>query len=111
MAKETGSDPVLLLGDRPAPGDRPAHRADDAAVDANEERASQHAARNLSTSVVAIEFTLISVMVGVILVPLVESATVLLREQQVQYWPYIVGGLVLILYLWSSVISHSLTFI
>src|SRR5947209_576559 len=79
--------------------------------DPRAERARQHAERNLSASIVAIEFTLISVMVGVVLFPLVESATVLLRERNYQYWPYIAAGLVLTLYLWSSVISHSITFI
>jgi hypothetical protein len=75
------------------------------------QRARRHAERNLSASIVAIEFTLISVMVGVVLFPLVEEATVLLRERHYEYWPYIAAGLALTLYLWAAVISHSLTFI
>src|SRR5438105_12071821 len=79
--------------------------------DPSAERARQHAERNLSTSIIAIEFTLISVMVGVVLFPLVEAATGLLHDRHYQYWPYIVTGLVMTLYLWSAVITHSLTFI
>jgi hypothetical protein len=88
---------------------RPANVADDAGSRAH--RARRHAERNLSASIVAIEFTLISVMVGVVLFPLVESATVLLRDRHYEYWPYIAAGLALTLYLWAAVISHSLTFI
>ena len=84
---------------------------EDVGGDPGEERARQHAERNLSTSIVAIEFTLISVMVGVVLFPLVEEATVLLHDRSYQYWPYIVTGLLMTLYLWSAVITHSLTFI
>ncbi len=70
-----------------------------------------HAERNLSSLVVAIEFTLISVMVGVILFPLMDFATPILRELKFQYMPYILCGLLLILFIWTEVISHSLSFI
>lgn len=76
-----------------------------------EARLRDHAERNLGALVVAIEFTLISVMVGVILFPLMDSATPLLRDLKIEYWPYILSGLLLILYLWAEVISHSLSFI
>lgn len=75
------------------------------------ERARGHAERILSDLAVAIEFTLISVMVGVILFPLVEQATVLLHDLRFEYWPYVVCGALMTLYLWASVISHSLTFV
>lgn len=71
----------------------------------------ERAERNLGTIVIAIEFTLISVMVGVILFPLMDFATPILRELKFEYMPYIVSGLVLILYIWTEVISHSLSFI
>jgi hypothetical protein len=71
----------------------------------------EHAERNLGALVIAIEFTLISVMVGVILFPLMDYAMPLLRDLRVEYWLYILSGLLLILYLWTEVISHSLSFI
>jgi hypothetical protein len=71
----------------------------------------EHAERNLGSLVIAVEFTLISVMVGVILFPLMDDATPLLRDMRLEFWPYILCGLLLILYLWTEVISHSLSFI
>ncbi len=50
-------------------------------------------------------------MVGVVLFPLMDFATVVLREMRYEYWLYIVSGLLLILYLWAEVISHTLSFI
>jgi hypothetical protein len=75
------------------------------------ERLREHAERNLGALVIAIEFTLISVMVGVILFPLMDYAMPLLRDLRLEYWPYILSGLLLILYMWTEVISHSLSFI
>jgi hypothetical protein len=71
----------------------------------------EHAERDLGALVIAIEFTLISVMVGVILFPLMDYAMPLLRDLRVEYWLYILSGLLLILYMWTEVISHSLSFI
>ncbi len=71
----------------------------------------EHAERDLSALVIAIEFTLISVIVGVILFPLMDSATELLRDLRLEYWLYILGGLLFILLLWAQVISHSLSFV
>jgi hypothetical protein len=76
-----------------------------------EERARRHAERTLGASVLTIEFTLVSVMVGVVLFPLVDGAAAMLRDLRYEYWPYIAAGLVLTLYLWTSVISHSLTIV
>lgn len=75
------------------------------------EHLREHAERNLSALVIAVEFTLISVMVGVIIFPLMDFATEILRDLDFEYFPYILSGLVLILYLWTEVIAHSLTFI
>lgn len=75
------------------------------------QRLREHAERNLGSLVVAIEFTLISVMVGVILFPLMDFATPILRELRFEYFPYIISGLILILYMWTEVIAHSLTFV
>ena len=71
----------------------------------------ERAERNLGALVIAIEFTLISVMVGVILFPLMDFATPILRDLKFEYMLYVVSGLLLILYTWSEVVSHSLTFI
>ncbi len=75
------------------------------------DRLREHAQRNLSALVIAIEFTLISVMVGVILFPLMDFATALLRDMRFEYWLYILSGLLFILSLWAIVISHSLSFV
>ncbi|HZQ08382.1 MAG TPA: hypothetical protein VFD70_17495 [Anaerolineae bacterium] len=76
-----------------------------------EQALRERAERNLGSLVIAIEFTLISVMVGVILFPLMDFATPILRDLKFEYMLYIVSGLVLILYLWTEVIAHSLSFI
>lgn len=70
-----------------------------------------HAERNLGSLVIAIEFTLISVMVGVVLFPLMDLAAPILRDLKFEYMAYIVSGLLLILYIWTEVITHSLSFI
>jgi hypothetical protein len=71
----------------------------------------EQAERNLGALVITIEFTLISVMVGVILFPLMDHAQEVIRDLHFEYWPYILSGLLLILYVWTEVISHSLSFI
>jgi hypothetical protein len=83
----------------------------DAQERTNEGSLRDHAERNLGAIVIAIEFTLISVMVGVILFPLMDYAMPLLRDLRIEYWLYIVSGLLLILYMWTEVISHALSFI
>ena len=75
------------------------------------EQLRELAERNLGALVITIEFTLISVMVGVILFPLMDHAQEVLRDLRFEYWPYILSGLLLILYVWTEVISHSLSFI
>lgn len=70
-----------------------------------------HAERDLSALIITIEFTLISVMVGVVLFPLMDHAQQLIRAQRFEYWLYIVGGALFILYLWTEVITHSLSII
>ena len=77
----------------------------------SDNRLREHAERNLGSLVIAVEFTLISVMVGVILFPLMDGATVLLKDLRYEYWLYILSGVLLILYLWTEVITHSLSFI
>ncbi len=85
--------------------------ASESAVVPVSEDLREHAERDLSALVIAVEFTLISVMVGVILFPLMDLAMPLLRDLRFEYWLYILSGLMLILYLWTEVISHSLSFV
>ncbi len=74
-------------------------------------RRRNEANRQLSSLVITIEFTLISVMAGVVLAPLATEAKDLLRNLQFEFWPYIIFGLLYILFMWSGVISHSFTFV
>ena len=71
----------------------------------------EHAERNLSVIVITVEFTLISVMIGVVLFPLMDHAKDLIAKLEYEYWLYIVSGLLFVLYIWTEVISHSLSFI
>ncbi len=67
--------------------------------------------RHLSSLVISIEFTLISVMAGVVLAPLADHSIDLLRNLRFETWPYILFGLLYILFMWSGVISHAFTFV
>ena len=80
------------------------------AVHPNSELRSR-AESQLSSLVMTIEFTLISVMAGVVLAPLATEAKDLLRDLRFKFWPYILFGLLYILLVWSGVISHSFTFV
>jgi hypothetical protein len=71
----------------------------------------RQARRSLGGVVVTVELTLISVLAAVMLAPLVEAATPLIRELDFANWPYIAASLLLILWFWSEVIGHSITFI
>jgi hypothetical protein len=74
-------------------------------------RLRSRAERNLSSLVTTIEFTLISVMAGVVLAPLADNAKDLLHGLRYEYWPYILFGLLYVLFMWSGVVSHSFTFV
>lgn len=69
------------------------------------------AERDLSALVIAIEFTMISVMAGMVLFLLADNATPLLRDLRAEYWPYILACLLMILWVWTEVIGHALTFV
>lgn len=58
-----------------------------------------------------IEFLLISVVQGVALGALGTAASEPLSNLDLQYWPYILSGFLLILTFWSQAIIHSLSFI
>ena len=69
------------------------------------------AERHLGAQFIGIEFTLISVMFGIMLFMLIESATPILRDLQFEYWIYIVTDLAFLMWFWTIVIGHSLSFV
>ncbi len=81
------------------------------ASSARARRVRLHTERKLSETVVVIEFTLISVISGVLLFVLADYAVPLFRDMRYEYWPYILMGLLSICYFWTEVIGHALTFV
>ncbi len=65
----------------------------------------------LDSMVVGIELTLISIIQGIALGGLATSAVPPLINWQMEYWPYIVLGLLAILIFWSRSLIHTLSFI
>src|SRR5690349_16632718 len=65
----------------------------------------------LDQLVVDVEFLLISVVQGLALAALANSALYPINTLQYQYWPYIISGLILILFFWSQAIIHSISFV
>jgi hypothetical protein len=63
----------------------------------------------LDATVAEIELTLISIIQGVALTFLIESARHVFKE--VAFWPYIAGGLLIILIFWSRSVLHIITVI
>lgn len=69
------------------------------------------AERNLGQFSVTVEVTLISVMVGVVIFPLMDFATPLLRDLKFEYWPYILCGTMIVINVWAEVIVHTLSIV
>jgi len=69
------------------------------------------AADKLSEMVRSVEFTMISVIAGLLLFPLIESASPLVRELRFEFWVYILTQLSIVMFFWTALIAHSLTFI
>ena len=67
--------------------------------------------RSLDGLVVNIELTLVSIIQGVALSVLAESAHTAIGELRFEQWPYIASGLLIILLFWSRSITHTLTLI
>lgn len=65
----------------------------------------------LDEMTVGIEFTLISLAQGLALAELASRAINPLTTFQFTVWPYILAGLIIILYYWSQAIIHALCFI
>lgn len=61
--------------------------------------------------IVEIELTLVSIIQGVALTVLIESARDVVSERQIMFWPYILAGLLIILIFWSRAVLHIITVI
>lgn len=65
----------------------------------------------LDSVIVEIELTLVSIIQGVALTVLIESARDVVAQQHVIFWPYVLAGLFIILVFWSRAILHIITVI
>jgi hypothetical protein len=65
----------------------------------------------LDSMIVGIELTLVSIIQGVALNFLIESARHVISIRQIAFWPYVVSGLLVILIFWSRSILHIITLI
>jgi hypothetical protein len=61
--------------------------------------------------IVEIELTLVSIIQGVALTVLIESARSVIAERQLLFWPYVLAGLLIILIFWSRAVLHIITVI
>ncbi len=69
------------------------------------------AERKLTDMVTTIEFTMISVIAGLMLFPLIDYTTPLLREMRVEYWVYPLICVFEVMFFWTALIAHAITFI
>ncbi len=69
------------------------------------------AARKLRDLVTTIEFTMISIITGLMLFPWIDYASPLIHELRFEYWVYLVATLVAILFYWAALINHALSFV
>jgi hypothetical protein len=65
----------------------------------------------LDAMIVEIELTLVSIIQGVALTMLIESAHEVLAGRELTYWPYVLGGLFIIFIFWSRAVLHIMTLI
>ena len=65
----------------------------------------------LDARIVEIELTLISIIQGVALTFLIETAREMMSLEEIIFWPYIVSGLFVILVFWSRSVLHVITLI
>jgi hypothetical protein len=69
------------------------------------------AVHQLDGIVIMIEFTLISVVAGLTLFPLMDNSAPLISGLNYEFWLYILTDLVLTMFFWTVVIGHALTFV
>jgi hypothetical protein len=65
----------------------------------------------LDSVIVEIELTLVSIIQGVALTVLIESARDVVAEQHFIFWPYVLAGLFIIFIFWSRAVLHIITVI
>ncbi|MEP7014250.1 MAG: hypothetical protein ABI925_02315 [Verrucomicrobiota bacterium] len=65
----------------------------------------------LDSTIVEIELTLVSIIQGVALTMLIESARDVIAERHLIFWPYVLSGLLIILVFWSRAVLHIITVI
>ena len=65
----------------------------------------------LDTIIVEIELTLVSIIQGVALTVLIESAHGVIGNWHLTFWPYVISGLLIILVFWSRAVLHIITVI
>ncbi len=76
-----------------------------------QQQADAHEREQLDGLVVTMELTLISIIQGVALYFLIDSAKTSLVQMKLEVWPYIVVGLLTILLFWSRSLIHTFTVI
>src|ERR1700730_9766192 len=76
-----------------------------------ERKAQRSTRRQLDGLVVNIELTLVSIIQGVALSVLTESARSPIGDLRFDQWPYVANGLLVILLFWSRSTTHTLTLI
>jgi hypothetical protein len=65
----------------------------------------------LDSMIVEIELTLVSIIQGVALTVLIESAHTVIAEWRFIFWPYVLAGLLVIFVFWSRAVLHIITVI
>jgi hypothetical protein len=65
----------------------------------------------LDSMIVEIELTLVSIIQGVALTILIESAQGVIISRHLIFWPYVMSGLLIILIFWSRAVLHIITVI
>lgn len=65
----------------------------------------------LDSMVTGIELTLVSIIQGVALTVLIENAHEIVSNLEFIFWPYVLGGLLIIFVFWSRAVLHIITLI
>jgi hypothetical protein len=65
----------------------------------------------LDSMIAGIELTLVSIIQGVALTVLIESAHQIIADLETVFWPYVLGGLLIIFVFWSRAVLHIITLI
>lgn len=70
-----------------------------------------HKTKELNQLVISIELTLISVVQGLALAALAQSAIDPMTHFRYEFIPYIISGMLLVMYFWAQAIMHTISFI